>query len=129
ALGLPMVLALNMSDMAERQGIAIDREVLSRELRMPVVETVGVRAGGVRELLQWLDQAPASARAAPAAPAAGSGAQPQVAELHQEVRRIMDLAVREPRVSLRGDDRIDAVVLHPVWGLLLLAATLFLMFQ
>ena len=129
ALGLPMVLALNMSDMAERQGIAIDREVLSRELRMPVVETVGVRAGGVRELLQWLDQAPASALSAPAAPAAGSGAQPQVAELHQEVRRIMDLAVREPRVSLRGDDRIDAVVLHPVWGLLLLAATLFLMFQ
>ena len=132
ALGLPMVLALNMSDMAERQGIAIDREVLSRELGMPVIGTVGVRAGGVRELLQWLDQAPASALsapAAPAAPAAGSGAQPQVAELHQEVRRIMDLAVREPRVSLRGDDRIDAVVLHPVWGLLLLAATLFLMFQ
>lgn len=132
ALGLPMVLALNMSDMAERQGITIDREVLSRELGMPVIGTVGVRAGGVRELLQWLDQAPPSALAAPAAPAApagGSAAQPQVAELHQEVRRIMDLAVREPRVSLRGDDRIDAVVLHPVWGLLLLAATLFLMFQ
>ncbi len=132
ALGLPMVLALNMSDMAERQGITIDREVLSRELGMPVIGTVGVRAGGVRELLQWLDQAPPSALAAPAAPAApagGSAAQPQVAELHQEVRRIMDLAVREPRVSLRGDDRIDAVVLHPVWGLLLLSATLFLMFQ
>lgn len=132
ALGLPMVLALNMSDMAERQGITIDREVLSRELGMPVIGTVGVRAGGVRELLQWLDRAPPSALAAPAAPAApagGSAAQPQVAELHQEVRRIMDLAVREPRVSLRGDDRIDAVVLHPVWGLLLLAATLFLMFQ
>ncbi len=132
ALGLPMVLALNMSDMAERQGITIDREVLSRELGMPVIGTVGVRAGGVRELLQWLDQAQPSALAAPAAPAApadGSAAQPQVAELHQEVRRIMDLAVREPRVSLRGDDRIDAVVLHPVWGLLLLAATLFLMFQ
>lgn len=131
ALGLPMVLALNMSDMAERQGITIDREVLSRELGMPVIGTVGVRAGGVRELLQWLDQAQPSALAAPAAPmpAAGSGTQPQVAELHQEVRRIMDLAVREPQVSLRRDDRIDAVVLHPVWGLLLLAATLFLMFQ
>ncbi len=134
ALGLPMVLALNMSDMAERQGITIDREVLSRELGMPVIGTVGVRAGGVRELLQWLDQAQPSAlsaAAAPAttAPAAGSGTQPQVAELHQEVRRIMDLAVREPQVSLRGDDRIDAVVLHPVWGLLMLAATLFLMFQ
>ncbi len=131
ALGLPMVLALNMSDMAERQGITIDREVLSRELGMPVIGTVGVRAGGVRELLQWLDQAQPSALAAPAAPApaSGDGAQPLVAELHREVRRIMDLAVREPQVSLRRDDRIDAVVLHPVWGLLLLAVTLFLMFQ
>ena len=46
ALGLPMVLVLNMSDMAERQGIQIDREVLSRELGMPVLATVGVRGDG-----------------------------------------------------------------------------------
>ncbi len=135
ALGLPMVLVLNMSDMAERQGIAIDREVLARELGMPVIATVGVRAGGARELVQWLDQvqpaALAASRAQAAAPASESEvpAQQQVMQLHQEVRRIMDLAVREPQVSLRRDDRIDAVVLHPVWGMLLLAATLFLMFQ
>ncbi|MDR6216277.1 ferrous iron transporter B [Paracidovorax wautersii] len=135
ALGLPMVLVLNMSDMAERQGIAIDREVLARELGMPVIATVGVRAGGARELVQWLDQvqpaALAASRAQAAAPASESEvpAQQQVMQLHQEVRRIMDLAVREPQVSLRRDDRIDAIVLHPVWGMLLLAATLFLMFQ
>lgn len=43
ALGLPMVLVLNMSDMAERRGIQIDREVMARELGMPVLATVGAR--------------------------------------------------------------------------------------
>ncbi len=137
SLGLPMVLVLNMSDMAERQGIVIDREALSRELGMPVIATVGVRSGGAQELVRWLDAvqpaalAAASGRqpAAAAASAVPADPQQQVLQLHQEVRRVMGLAVREPAVSLRRDDRIDAFVLHPVWGLLLLAVTLFLMFQ
>ncbi len=136
SLGLPMVLVLNMSDMAERQGIVIDREALSRELGMPVIATVGVRSGGAQELVRWLDAVQPAALAAagrPPAAAAASAApadpQQQVLQLHQEVRRVMGLAVREPAVSLRRDDRIDAFVLHPVWGLLLLAVTLFLMFQ
>jgi len=133
ALGLPMVLVLNMMDVAERQGIQIDRAALARELGMPVLATVGVRGDGARELLQWLDGAapPQSVRPAPgqAAGEDAERAQEDVLRTHQEVRRIMDLAVRLPAVSLRADDRIDAVVLHPVWGLLVLAATLFLMFQ
>ena len=136
-LGLPMVLVLNMSDMAQQQGIQIDREVLARELGLPVVTTVGVRADGARELLQWLETAtPQAARGA----AVGTQAPPpvnaleedrpqRVQQLHQEVRRIMGLAVREPALRLQRDDRIDAVVLHPLWGTLLLAVTLFLMFQ
>ncbi len=137
SLGLPMVLVLNMSDMAERQGIVIDREVLSRELGMPVIATVGVKSGGAQDLVRWLDavQPAALAAAAPSAgtastpPAAPADPQEQIMQLHQEVRRVMGLAVREPAVSLGRDDRIDAIVLHPVWGLLLLAVTLFLMFQ
>ncbi len=118
-LGLPMVLVLNMSDMAQQQGISIDRELLARELGMPVLTTVGVRSDGARELLHWLDQAgPAAAtqsdpQAATAAVAVNALEQDQpqrVQRLHQEVRRIMDLAVREPAQSLQRDDRIDAVV-------------------
>ena len=131
ALGLPMVLVLNMSDVAERQGIVIDREALARELGMPVLATVGVRGGGAQELVQWLDTAQPAALAAAQVPLARpeGSAQQQVMQLHQEVRRIMDMAVRAPQVSLHRDDRIDAVVLHPVWGMVLLAITLFLMFQ
>src|SRR5579862_6332295 len=46
ALGLPMVVALNMTDMARRQGIAVDVPALSRELGVPVIQTVGISADG-----------------------------------------------------------------------------------
>lgn len=130
-LGLPMLLVLNMSDMARRQGIDIDREALSRALGMPVLSTVGVRQDGARELLQWLDGPEARALAAPQlqAPARPGDAREQVLAVHQQVARIMADCVKEPVVDTRRDDRIDAVVLHPLWGMLLLAATLFLMFQ
>jgi ferrous iron transport protein B len=71
-LGLPMVLALNMSDQAAREGLVIDREALSRELGMPVVETVGVRQHGADALLAWLDgfdaSTPVAATVPPVAP-------------------------------------------------------------
>ena len=51
-LGIPLVLALNVSDSARAQGIRIDHERLSVLLgRAPVVETVGHRATGLDELL------------------------------------------------------------------------------
>jgi ferrous iron transport protein B len=128
ALGLPMLLVLNMSDMAARQGIAIDREALGAALGLPVIASVGVRQDGAQELLQWLD----AARPVPPQPMAlalSEDPQQRVLDLHREVQRVMGLAVRETAAPRRVDDRIDAVVLHPAWGLLLLAATLFLMFQ
>ena len=54
-LGLPMVVVLNMTDMARKQGIVVDTVVLARELGLPVVETVGVHAGGADGLLAALD--------------------------------------------------------------------------
>jgi ferrous iron transport protein B len=45
------------------------------------------------------------------------------------VRRILQAAVREPAIDTRLDDVIDRIVLHPLWGLPILAALLFLMFQ
>jgi len=50
-LGRPMVIALNMSDVATRRGITIDTEALQQQLGCPVVRTVAVRNIGLAELL------------------------------------------------------------------------------
>jgi ferrous iron transport protein B len=133
AMGLPMVLALNMSDAARRAGIAIDRAVLERELGMAVVETVGIQKGGAHELLAFLD---GWRRAGNDLAHPFASAQPwqpqgitQVLHTQQEARRILQLAVREPEGLARLDDRIDRVVLHPLWGMVLLAVAMFFMFQ
>jgi ferrous iron transport protein B len=126
-LGIPIVVALNMSDLATRRGITIDRVALARELGMPVVETVGIRDGGAQALVDHLDayiHEPQEPRVAWTAPTFD-----EVVQTQQHVRRILQAAVREPEHDTRLDDAIDRVVLHPVWGLPILAVLLFLMFQ
>lgn len=48
--GLPIVIALNMSDAAREQGLAIDAPLLSQRLGMEVVETVATRGTGIDQL-------------------------------------------------------------------------------
>jgi ferrous iron transport protein B len=124
-LGVPLLLALNMSDLARKRGIVVDKDALARELGVPVVETVGVRASGVSELLGRLDAHWPAAVASVAAPAAEA----DVVRDHAEVRRILAAAGGEARTGETMSDRVDRIVLHPVLGLLILAATLFLVFQ
>jgi ferrous iron transport protein B len=127
-LGRPVVVALNMADVARSQGLAIDVPRLAAELGCPVVETVAVKHRGHAKLLAQLEAQ--FSRGVPP-----RGADPRVPvprgpeELQREVRRILDLAAPRARQFQRFDHRIDAVVMHPVWGLLLLAGVLFLMFQ
>ena len=131
ALNLPLVLALNMCDAARNSGIVVDTAILAHELDMPVIETVGIRHDGAQELLTYLakvDLSQCKKRVAASTPWHA----PRVDEVmatQQEVRRVVKLAVQQPAETLHADDRIDAVVLHPLWGMLVLAATMFLMFQ
>jgi ferrous iron transport protein B len=125
-LGLPMVLALNMVDVAKKRGIEIDTARLSRELGMPVVETVAVQSGGEKhllELLETLSFAPAKPRPLAAIDAVS------VEDTQREVRRIIDTSVSFDRDTGNLSEQIDAVVLHPVAGPLILAALMFLVFQ
>ena len=128
ALQLPLALALNMCDSADREGIRVDRAVLTRELDVTVLETVGIRHDGAHELLDYLDRVQPVKPSGPTVAWHGSSVD-QVMATQQEVRRIVRLAVQEPVDSLHADDAIDAIALHPLWGMLLLAVTLFLMFQ
>jgi ferrous iron transport protein B len=126
-LGLPMILALNMSDVARRRGIEIDVTKLQQELGIAIVETVGVHHGGANALIERIDaHAPQQTPAPPHWQAPNTEA---ILATQQEVRRVLAAAVRQTATGTRWDDAIDRVVLHPFWGMLILAATLFLMFQ
>jgi len=130
-LGLPMVVALNMSDIARRKGINIDAAKLAKELGVPVVATVGVKPSGVEHLVRVLDQLPTAA-APGAAPAVGTlvpRSEEQIERDQAEVRKILASVGADRVGGITFSDRIDAVVLHPVLGPLILAITLFLVFQ
>lgn len=123
ALGLPTVVALNMVDMAERDGLAIDVAQLSTELGVPVVSTVAVRRRGIDELRGTLG-ALTAATPRPPVDDAQSGA-----ALQRRARRIAHAVTTETHAGRRLTQRIDSVVLHPLGGPLLLAAILFVVFQ
>src|SRR6185503_6208530 len=64
-VGRPLLLILNMIDIARRRGIDIDLDKLSGELGVPVVTSTAVRRGGTEDLLQCIDQMAAAAPAQP----------------------------------------------------------------
>jgi ferrous iron transport protein B len=128
-VGRPMILALNMFDIARHRGFEIDLDRLSAELGIPVVSSVAVRRGGTRNLLARIDEV-ISERGLPSVE--GTWSEPNAAELRTAQRRadsILDAAVRMPGRPDSITRRIDSVVLHPVLGLAILLAILFLMFQ
>jgi ferrous iron transport protein B len=126
-LGLPMVLALNMVDVANKRGIAIDSARLSVELGMPVVETVAVQAGGEKALLNALDALALDQRVAPN-PLSAIDCVP-VEDTQREVRRILAACTSYANDTGNLSEQIDHVVLHPVAGPVILAALMFLVFQ
>jgi ferrous iron transport protein B len=121
-LGLPVVVALNMIDLANRDGLTLDPEVLSRELGVPVIETVAVRKRGLDDLRASLVPMVAERQARTAKPS-------DFATRRDEARRIARAAIVSELPHRRTTRAIDAVVLHPVAGPIILAVMLFLIFQ
>ncbi len=125
SLGRPMVLALNMIDMATRDGLRIDLAALSAELGVPVVATVAVRKRGLDELRTSL----ADILAKPAQKAAIDAVEHDIRHFQREARRIAHVAVVEQPAMRAFTHGVDRVALHPVIGPLLLLTILFVMFQ
>ncbi|MBL8469354.1 ferrous iron transporter B [Methyloversatilis discipulorum] len=120
--GLPVVVALNMTDLARARGIHVDAAALSTALGVPVVTTVAVKSGGADALLELLDEV----RPGTALPAAEAG---DVADDHRRVRDILASLGLDTVQAHAFSDRADRVLLHPLVGPLLLCALLFLIFQ
>src|SRR6195256_278073 len=128
--GRPLLLVLNMFDIATRRGVSVDVAQLSEALGIPVVTSIAVRKGGTADLLRRTDEIAAQAASSPVQQNLW---QPlTVAELRatqREADRIIAATISLPSRPDTWTARIDAVVLQPVAGLAILALILFVMFQ
>ncbi len=124
ALGLPTVVALNMIDLAERDGLTLDAQRLSAALGVPVIPTVAVRRRGLDDLRAALSSAVTQQKTV-AADVPQISAADLRARAHAAARSAIVGETQERQITRT----IDAVVLHPIAGPILLFATLFAMFQ
>ena len=127
-IGIPMILALNMFDIAERRKFAIDCAALSKALGITVVPTVAVRGGKVEALLAAVD----AFFAHPLQPNLSEWHEPSTAELRGLNRTALHMldeagvAYGVPPVTTYA---IDRVLLNPALGLIILTGMMFFIFQ
>ena len=118
ALNRPMILVLNMMDEVKKRGISIDKDKLSQLLGIPVVEAVAVKTKGIQDLINQLDQKNLF-----------------ITPYHAELSHFEQVKQITKQVILNndsGDKRtafLDKIFLHPVFGLVILTLTMFVMFQ
>jgi ferrous iron transport protein B len=123
-LGLPTVVALNMVDLARRDGLELDPKALERELGVPVIPTVAVRKRGIAELQHALDDMLANPRCGVHKPV-----RTELIQLQRRAREIATTAVISETPVRRWTHRLDSILLHPVAGPIILALLMFVMFQ
>jgi ferrous iron transport protein B len=133
-VGRPVVVALSLIDVADRRGITIDVAELSRRLGCPVVRVAPPTGEGLAELRDRLVEA---AFAAPPRPIpitvadTGIGRPPAASEAiarYAAIENLLAGVVRGVQDARRAEDRIDAVLTHPLWGTAIFAAVMLSMF-
>ncbi|CAO3425693.1 ferrous iron transporter B [Azospirillum endophyticum] len=130
-LGRPIILALNMMDVAEARDCRVDAAALSAALGVPVVPTVAIKRTGVVGLLDQIDRSMIAMTTA-LAPSPCGWSEPSALDLrayHREVETILAAALRDAGQPSLATRRIDDALLHPAIGLPFLFLVLFLMFQ
>ncbi|HEX8726028.1 MAG TPA: ferrous iron transport protein B [Gemmatimonadaceae bacterium] len=131
-LGRPTVIALNRVDRLERAGLQIDVVELIHELGAVVVPVVATRGEGVDRLRHAIDRA-ASLPRATLRLADDDAAGDDDHDAHRRYRwisRVIDRTVtRRERRTQSLSDRVDAVVLHRVWGPIIFLALMLVVFQ
>ena len=124
SLGLPVIVSLNMIDLAERDGVKIDVPKLAQLLGVPVVATRATRKAGRDALIAKIDEV---LKTMPSNAVVKDQAH-DLRALQREARRIADETMVEPAMN-KFTRNLDAILLHPVAGVLVLAAVLFIVFQ
>ena len=134
-LGLPCVVVLNMLDIAKRQGLQIDTAALSNELGLPVLTSIGIQSDGADEIKQFLsnlDWRNLNALRTGTSDATLENVASHIAHTETDniqVQRILQNLKLDQIIPDQLSDRLDAVLLHPVFGPIILVGLLFCIFQ
>lgn len=125
-LGRPTIVALNMVDLAERDGLVIDAGALEQVLGVPVIPTVAVRRRGLSELIEAIGNAEARAEADPKAHPRQHITLP---ERRFAAARMAEAAILSETARHRLHAKLDRLLLNPWIGPVILFALLFVIFQ
>ena len=134
-LGLPCVVVLNMLDIAKRQGLQIDTAALSNELGLPVLTSIGIQSNGADEIKQFLsnlDWRNLSSLRTGTSEATLENVASHIAHTESDniqVQKILQNLKLDRIIPDQLSDRLDAVLLHPVFGPIILVVLLFCIFQ
>ncbi|WP_156495572.1 ferrous iron transporter B [Croceicoccus estronivorus] len=125
-LGRPVIVALNMVDLAQRDGLVLDPKALEQALGVPVIPTVAVRRKGLAELIAAIAKAESKAAAEP-----GGHPRPHITlpERRLAAHNIAQGAILSETTQHRLHSRMDKLLLHPWLGPPILFALLFVIFQ
>lgn len=124
-LGLPCVLALNMVDIAEKSGLRLDPAKLSEELGIPVVPMQANAGKGIIELKQAL-RYPFPPPSGATWTANGTSSE---TERRGFIAKLCELAARRPDSQQRTfSDKLDSILLHPIFGWIALILVMFSVF-
>ena len=125
--GLPIILVLNMMDMAARDGIDIDIAELESLLDIPVIRCVAVRNTGRAHLIEFLNEWTSDIlNNSISIPAIEKNS---LKDLQSKARLITSSAVSQINKTVSLTQKIDNIVLHPFFGVIILAGLLIFMFQ
>ena len=134
-LGLPCVVVLNMLDIAKRQGLQIDTAALSNELGLPVLTSIGIQSNGADEIKQFLsnlDWRNLNSLRTGTSEATLENVASHIAHTESDnvqVQKILQNLKLDRIIPDQLSDRLDAVLLHPVLGPIILVVLLFCIFQ
>ncbi|PTQ85915.1 ferrous iron transport protein B [Trichococcus patagoniensis] len=136
-LGIPLVIALNKSDLLDNKKIAVDSEKLAERLGCPVVATASIEGEGLVELIAAAAASFGRSQPAPFHPSAGpKGQTPQpAAAVDRERFAFVDAVVAEVEVrkvdsaKQTRQDAIDRVLTHRIAGIPIFAAVIYFVFS
>lgn len=134
-LGIPVVVALNKSDVNEKKETRIDEKQLSEKLGCPVIKTISTTDNGLKEVISAAVQLEGKEQKPPYVQ--GSINLHDKMEVEAADRKRFDFVnrivkqVEQRKVQTKDTntgDKIDSVLTHPVSGLIIFAGIMFLVF-